>query len=54
MIGGTKGRPLRIAYARVFHEGNAFSPLPTTQQSFNRLYGECPYCSHPIICDANV
>ncbi|KAL1529355.1 hypothetical protein AB1Y20_000307 [Prymnesium parvum] len=22
--------------------------LPTTQQSFNRLFGECPYCSRPI------
>lgn len=38
MIGGTKGRPLRIAYARVFHEGNAFSPLPTTQQSFEDFH----------------
>ena len=22
--------------------------LPTTQQSFDRLFGECPYCSRPI------
>ena len=27
--------------------------LPTTQQSFNRLYGECPYCSRAITCDAS-
>jgi E3 ubiquitin-protein ligase FANCL len=26
--------------------------LPTTQQSFNRLFGECPYCGHPIACEA--
>ena len=26
--------------------------LPTTQQSFNRLYGECPYCSRAISCEA--
>ena len=25
------GRPLRIAYGRVFQETNAFSPLPTTR-----------------------
>lgn len=28
------GRPLRIAYARVFQEANAFSPMPTTQADF--------------------
>ena len=26
--------------------------LPTTQQSFNRLFGECPYCGHSIACEA--
>ena len=26
--------------------------LATTQQSFNRLFGECPYCCHPIACEA--
>ena len=26
--------------------------LPTTQQSFNRLFGECPYCSASIAVNA--
>ncbi|MEQ8978161.1 MAG: M81 family metallopeptidase, partial [Deltaproteobacteria bacterium] len=41
MIGtkfGRGGRPLRIAYARIFHEGNAFSPLATTQKSFEDFH----------------
>ena len=27
--------------------------LPTTQQSFNRLFGECPYCSRAITVEAS-
>ena len=26
--------------------------VPTTQTSFNRLYGECPYCQRPITVEA--
>ena len=26
--------------------------LPTTHQSFNRLFGECPYCSKSITVEA--
>ena len=26
--------------------------LATTQQSFNRLFGECPFCTHPIAVEA--
>ena len=26
--------------------------LPSTQQSFNRLFGECPYCGTNIACEA--
>jgi microcystin degradation protein MlrC len=35
---GRGGRPLRIAYARVFQEANAFSPLPTTREDFEVLH----------------
>ncbi|HEY8428106.1 MAG TPA: M81 family metallopeptidase [Sandaracinaceae bacterium] len=35
---GRGGRPLRIAYGRIFHEANAFSPLPTTRENFARLH----------------
>lgn len=31
-------RPLRIAYARLFHEGNAYSPLRTRRADFERLH----------------
>jgi microcystin degradation protein MlrC len=31
---GRGGRPLRIAYGRIFHEACAFSPLPTTKEAF--------------------
>ena len=31
-------RPIRIAYGRLFHEANAFSPLPTTLEDFERLH----------------
>ncbi len=31
-------RPLRIAYGRLFHEANAYSPLPTTLEDFERLH----------------
>lgn len=35
------GRRLRIAYGRIFHEANAFSPLPTTREDFERLHFAC-------------
>ncbi|MCC6521288.1 MAG: M81 family metallopeptidase [Polyangiaceae bacterium] len=35
---GRGGRPLRIAYGRIFHEANAYSPLRTEQQDFERLH----------------
>ena len=41
--------------SKPFHKaclGEWLRGLPTTQQSFNRLYGECPYCSRAITCDA--
>ncbi len=31
-------RPLRIAYGRLFHEANAFSPLPTELEAFERCH----------------
>ncbi len=35
---GRGGRPLRIAYGRIFHEANAFSPLVTTRRDFERMH----------------
>jgi len=35
---GRGGRPLRIAYGRLFHEANAFSPLLTTREDFERVH----------------
>lgn len=35
---GRAGRPLRIAYGRIFHEANAFSPLVTTREDFDRMH----------------
>ena len=35
---GRGGRPLRIAYGRIFHEANAFSPLLTSRESFESLH----------------
>jgi microcystin degradation protein MlrC len=35
---GRGGRPLRIGYGRVFHEANAYSPLPTTRADFDRMH----------------
>lgn len=35
---GRKGRVLRIAYGRLFHEANAFSPLRTTVADFVRMH----------------
>ena len=35
---GRGGRPLRIAYGRVFQEANAFSPLPTTRADFEAMH----------------
>ncbi len=41
MIGrrfGRGGRPLRIAYGRIFHEACAYSPLLTTREDFERMH----------------
>ena len=41
MIGtklGRGGRPLRIAYGRLFHEANARSPLLTEREDFERMH----------------
>lgn len=35
---GRGGRPLRIAYGRVFHEACAFSPLVTERDAFSRFH----------------
>ncbi len=35
---GRGGRPLRIAYGRIFHEANAFSPLLTERVDFERFH----------------
>ncbi len=35
---GRGGRPLRIAYGRIFHEANAFSPLATGREDFERMH----------------
>ena len=35
---GRGGRPLRIAYGRLFHEANAYSPVLTTLEHFERLH----------------
>jgi len=35
---GRGGRPLRIGYGRVFHEANAYSPLLTTREDFERVH----------------
>lgn len=32
------GRPIRIAYGRIFHEANAFSPVRTTTGDFERMH----------------
>lgn len=34
----TTARPIRIAYGRLFHEANAYSPLPTTLADFERFH----------------
>lgn len=35
---GRGGRALRLGYGRIFHEANAFSPLPTSREDFERLH----------------
>jgi microcystin degradation protein MlrC len=45
---GRKGRPLRIGYGRIFHEANAFSPLVTTREDFERLH----YLAGDALADA--
>ena len=35
---GRGGRPLRIAYGRIFHEANTYSPLRTEQDDFERMH----------------
>jgi microcystin degradation protein MlrC len=34
----SSSRPLRIAYGRLFHEANAYSPLRTTTEDFERMH----------------
>lgn len=35
---GRGGRPLRIAYGRIFHEACAYSPVSTTRDDFERMH----------------
>lgn len=35
---GRGGRPLRIAYGRIFHEANTYSPLLATRDDFERMH----------------
>ncbi|MFO0614001.1 MAG: M81 family metallopeptidase [Polyangiaceae bacterium] len=35
---GRGARPLRIAYGRIFHEANAYSPLTTSREDFERMH----------------
>ena len=35
---GRGGRPLRIAYGRLFHEANTYSPVRTTLEDFERMH----------------
>lgn len=35
---GQTAKPLRIAYGRLFHEANAFSPVRTTTEDFERMH----------------
>ncbi len=35
---GRGGRPLRIAYGRIFHEANAYSPVLTSRADFERMH----------------
>jgi microcystin degradation protein MlrC len=37
-FGRAGGRPLRIAYGRIFHEANAYSPLLTERAAFERFH----------------
>lgn len=35
---GRGGRALRLGYGRIFHEANAYSPLPTTEADFRAMH----------------
>lgn len=35
---GRGGKPLRIAYGRIFHEANAYSPVVTERDDFERMH----------------
>ena len=35
---GRGGRPLRIAYGRIFHEANAYSPVLTSRADIERMH----------------
>ncbi|HRI72492.1 MAG TPA: M81 family metallopeptidase, partial [Polyangium sp.] len=35
---GRGDRPLRIAYGRIFHEANTYSPVLTTRDDFERMH----------------
>ena len=42
--------------SKPFHKACLYewlSALPSTRQSFNRLFGECPYCSRPVTVEAS-
>lgn len=38
LLSRSSGRPLRIAYGRLFHEANAFSPVRTTMKEFEGMH----------------
>ena len=42
--------------SKPFHKACLYewlSALPSTRSSFNRLFGECPYCSRPVTVEAS-
>ncbi len=43
---GRGGRPLRVAYGRIFHEANAYSPLTADQGDFLRMHHVCDEALH--------
>ena len=34
-------KPLRVAYGRIFHEANAYSPVPTELSDFDAAESDC-------------
>lgn len=43
---GRGGRPLRVAYGRIFHEANTYSPVTATQGDFTRMHHVCDEALH--------